>query len=107
MIEAVDRFTDNETGKEANIAFWLPERFPKNVKVVVSARRHSESIQHLERIGCEIMDIKSDIGIADAIHNEITDRTTCLTQEMSTKYEEALDALLPKITKTNSIYSFL
>jgi arabinogalactan endo-1,4-beta-galactosidase len=24
VIEAVDRFTDQETGKEANIAFWLP-----------------------------------------------------------------------------------
>ena len=91
VIEAVDRFTDNETGKEANIAFWLPERFPKNVKVVVSARKHSESMQHLERIGCEIMDLKSDIGIAEAIHNDINDKVTCLTEEMNTKYVEVLD----------------
>lgn len=107
VIEAVDSFLDNETGKEANIAFWLPERFPKNVKVVVSARRHSESIQHLERTGCEIIDIKSDIGIADAIHNDIKERVTCLTEEMSSKYQSILDRLMPKIVKINNTYSFL
>lgn len=107
VIEAVDRFTDSETGKEANIAFWLPERFPKNVKVVVSARRHSESIQHLERIGCEIMDIKSDMGIADVMHSEIKDKTTCLTEEMSIKYQIILEELMIKVTKTYNVYSFL
>ena len=71
VIEGVDRFTDQEIGKEANIAFWLPERFPKNVKVIVSARRQSESIQHLERIGCEVIDVKSDSGIADLIREDI------------------------------------
>lgn len=37
VIEGVDKFFDNETGKEANIAFWLPQKFPKNVRVIVTA----------------------------------------------------------------------
>jgi hypothetical protein len=36
IIEGVDKFIDLETGKEANIAFWLPEKFPKNIKVICS-----------------------------------------------------------------------
>lgn len=107
VIEAVDRFTDSETGKEANIAFWLPERFPKNVKVVVSARRHSESIHHLERIGCDTIDVRSDMGIADAIHSDIKERVTCLAEETSSKYQSILQELIQKVMKTNNIYSFL
>ena len=41
IIEGVDLFIDNETGREANIAFWLPEIFPKNVKVIVTASKGS------------------------------------------------------------------
>jgi hypothetical protein len=41
VIEGVDKFIDSETGKEANIAFWLPECFPKNVKVIVTASQGS------------------------------------------------------------------
>lgn len=107
MIEAVDRFTDQETGKEANIAFWLPEHFPKNVKVIVSARRHSESIQHLERSGCEIIDIRTDMGIADSIQQNIMNRVTCLTEEMACKYQNTLTELTQCIAKSNNLYSFL
>jgi hypothetical protein len=57
----------------------LPERFPKNVKVIVSARRHSESILHLERIGCEVIDVRSDFGIAEAIQKDIRLKKTQLT----------------------------
>lgn len=91
VIEAVDRFTDQETGKEANIAFWLPERFPKNVKVIVSARRHSESILHLERIGCEVIDVRSDIGIAEAIHEDIKNWTTSLCKDTHQRFLMALE----------------
>lgn len=91
VIEAVDRFTDQETGKEANIAFWLPERFPKNVKVIVSARRHSESILHLERIGCEVIDVRSDIGIAEAIHEDIKNWATPLHSNARQNLLHALD----------------
>jgi len=47
IIEGVDQFIDSETGKEANIAFWLPECFPKNVKIIVTAAKGSESLEHL------------------------------------------------------------
>lgn len=64
-------------------------------------------MQHLERIGCEIMDIKSDPGIAEAIHSDIRDKPTCLTENMNTKYQAILDTLMAKITKTFNVYSFL
>jgi len=85
----------------------LPERFPKNVKVIVSARRHSESIHHLERIGCNSIDLRSDMGIADAIHSDIKERVTCLEEEMSGKYQSILYELFHKVMKTSNIYSFL
>ena len=107
VIEAVDKFVDCESAKEANIAFWLPETFPKNVKVIVSARKHSESIHHLSRIGCEVVDIRSDLGIAESINNGISEKSTCLTEQMRNKYQTVLDELLPKVTKSNNVYSFL
>lgn len=32
---------------------------------------------------------------------------TCLTEEMNRKYQDILEDLLPKVTKTYNIYSFL
>lgn len=37
VFEGIDYFLDRNTGKEGNIAFWLPKCFPKNVKVIVTA----------------------------------------------------------------------
>jgi hypothetical protein len=39
VFEGIDYFHDRGTGKEGNIAFWLPKYFPKNVKVIVTADR--------------------------------------------------------------------
>lgn len=87
VIEAVDRFIDQETGKEANLAFWLPEHFPKNVKVIVTARKNSESIQHLERIGCEVVDVRPDTGIAAAIHEVAHNKETTLSEGTEKGYK--------------------
>lgn len=107
VIEAVDRFTDQEVGKEANIAFWLPERFPKNVKVIVTARKQSESIQHLERIGCEIIDVRTDAGIADLIREDIRSKRTSVSEATKQWLQLTLDELLPKVYRGNNVYSFL
>jgi hypothetical protein len=107
VIEGVDRFSDQDAGKEANIAFWLPERFPKNVKVIVSARRHSESIQHLERIGCEVIDVKSDAGIADLIRENIRQKTTSLKERTNQRLQLVLDEILPKMYRGGNVYCFL
>ena len=37
VFEGIDYFLDRGTGKEGNIAFWLPKYFPKNVKVIITA----------------------------------------------------------------------
>ena len=46
IIEGVHLFRDAENNGEANIAFWLPEMFPKNVKIVCTVEEDSESLQY-------------------------------------------------------------
>lgn len=47
------------------------------------------------------------MGIAEAIHSDIKERATCLTEEMSEKYQSILDRLMPRIAKANNNYSLL
>jgi hypothetical protein len=63
VIEGVDKFTDFETGKEANIAFWLPEFFPKNVKVICTVDENSESLEYFQKKECKILEIVNDPGM--------------------------------------------
>jgi hypothetical protein len=77
------------------------------VKVIVSARRHSESILHLERIGCEVIDVRSDPGIAEAIHDDIKTWPSPLNEDIHQRYLLALEELIPVISKSNNVYSFL
>ena len=77
------------------------------MKVIVSARRHSESILHLERIGCEVIDVRSDFGIAEAIQKDIRLKKTQLTCETQQSFLIVLEEILPVVTKSNSAYCFL
>ena len=52
VFEGIDYFFDRNSGKEGNIAFWLPKYFPKNVKVIVTADGESESMRYFNRLGC-------------------------------------------------------
>ena len=64
MFEGIDYFLDRGTGKEGNIAFWLPKYFPKNVKVIVTADGESESMKYFNNLECQKVDIPSDITVA-------------------------------------------
>lgn len=63
VFEGIDYFMDRNNGKEGNIAFWLPKYFPKNVKVIVTADRESESMKYFTKLGCQKVNIPYDINI--------------------------------------------
>lgn len=67
VFEGIDCFQDRSNGKEGNIAFWLPKLFPKNVKVIVSANRESESMKYFTKLGCQKVNIPYDINIMKAM----------------------------------------
>jgi hypothetical protein len=69
IIEGVDKFIDLESGKEANIAFWLPEKFPKNIKVLCSVSEGSEALTHFQKIGCEIVTLDFSNSIISSIYD--------------------------------------
>ena len=70
LIEGADKFIDPETGKEANIAFWLPEFFPKNVKVICSVSDPSDSLEYLDKKGCQIVSISTTKTLAEKLLTE-------------------------------------
>lgn len=45
--------------REANVSFWLPKYFPKNIKVIVTAEKNSNSMRILKP-SCQIIPIVSD-----------------------------------------------
>lgn len=63
MFEGIDYFVDRGTGKEGNIAFWLPKYFPKNVKVIVTADGESESMRYFNSLGCPKVSIPYDVAV--------------------------------------------
>jgi hypothetical protein len=52
VIEGIENFLDADTGRESNIAFWLPRNFPKNIKVIVTTTSSSEALAYFTKIGC-------------------------------------------------------
>jgi hypothetical protein len=63
VFEGIDYFVDRGTSKEGNIAFWLPKYFPKNVKVIVTADRESESMNYFNKLNCPRVNIPVDMQI--------------------------------------------
>ena len=63
VFEGIDYFLDKNNGREGNIAFWLPRVFPKNVKVIVTADRDSESMKYFNKLECHRVSMPSDVGV--------------------------------------------
>ena len=75
-IEGVDKFIDPETGKEANIAFWLPEFFPKNIKLICTVHDPSESLDYFEKKSCRIIPILTSNLVAEKLLGEALNKKT-------------------------------
>lgn len=46
VIEGIDCFIDTTNHKEAIVAFWLPRFFPKRIKIICTADKHSNSFKY-------------------------------------------------------------
>jgi len=78
VFEGIDYFLDRNSGKEGNIAFWLPKIFPKNVKVIVTADRESESMKYFTKLGCQKVNIPYDINIMKSMIKNHLDKKLCI-----------------------------
>jgi hypothetical protein len=107
IIEGVDQFIDSETGKEANIAFWLPETFPKNVKVIVTASKGSESLEHLEKTKCEIVDVKLNPDISTCLLRGAVEQETILDRTVERQYKESLEKIVQRVGLANNTYTLI
>ncbi len=103
----MDQFIDSETGKEANIAFWLPETFPKNVKVIVTASKGSESLEHLEKTKCEIVDVKLNPDISTCLLRSAVEQETILDRAVEKQYKESLEKMVHRVGLTNNTYTLI
>ena len=107
VIEGVDRFIDSENGKEANIAFWLPEYFPKNIKMIVTASKSSDAIEHLEKNNCEIVDIEPCKEIAEALLSRASEKETIVNKTTHTRLNNILITLKERLNNLSCLYSFI
>jgi hypothetical protein len=78
VFEGIDYFMDRNTGREGNIAFWLPKCFPKNVKVIVTADRESESMRYFTRLGCPRVNIPYDVAIMRSMVRAHLEKRLCI-----------------------------
>lgn len=70
IIEGVDHFIDPETNNEASIAFWLPEFFPPNVKVICTVDENSKSLEYFTKKEYKILPIHIQPSLSDRLLEE-------------------------------------
>lgn len=79
VFEGIDYFHDRSSGKEGNIAFWLPKYFPKHVKVIVTADGGSESMKYFNNLNCQKVLIPADIpGLTRTVKKWQTEKILCI-----------------------------
>jgi aminoglycoside phosphotransferase len=78
VFEGIDYFLDKNNGREGNIAFWLPKCFPKNVKVIVTADRDSESMKYFDKLECHKVSVPSDVGIMRSMVKSHAEKELCV-----------------------------
>ena len=99
MIEGIENFKDPETGKESNIAFWLPRYFPENIKVIVTADSNSEALNHFVRLGSEIVIMETSPEMFSLAADRLNNEESILNPSLRADIEGAFS----KLIKTSSI----
>lgn len=83
IFEGIDNFKDMlDLHREANVSFWLPKYFPKNIKVIVTAEKNSNSMRILKST-CQVIPIVCDQKIIKQIVNHHFTRHVLLPEENS------------------------
>lgn len=101
VFEGIDYFMDRNNGKEGNIAFWLPKYFPKNVKVIVTADRESESMKYFTKLGCQKVNIPYDINIMKSMVRQHLEKKLCIEGETKQDLLRTLEESLKKVEVTS------
>ena len=62
IIEGIDNFIEPSSNSLANpteaiVAFWLPRFFPKNIRVICTVDKNSESYKYLLEKNCQILEV--------------------------------------------------
>ena len=91
VFEGIDCFTDRTTGREGNIAFWLPRAFPKNVKVIVTADRESQSMAYFNNLGCQKVTIPYDPAVMRNMVHIHTNKPLCFDNSIKDKLLSLLE----------------
>ena len=78
VFEGIDYFLDKNNGREGNIAFWLPKIFPKNVKVIVTADKDSESMKYFSKLDCHRVTMPTDIAVMRTMIKSHFDKELCV-----------------------------
>ena len=101
VFEGIDYFLDRNSGKEGNIAFWLPQYFPKNVKVIVTADRESESMKYFDKLDCQKVSIPYDFNnMKNMIKNHLS-KNLCVEGEIRNKMLEIIEERIKKVEVTS------
>ena len=96
VFEGIDYFLDKNNGKEGNIAFWLPKCFPKNVKVIVTADKESESMKYFNKLGCQKVTIPFDAVNMRSMMKKHMEKQICIEGSLRNELLHILDESLKK-----------
>ncbi|CAD8161669.1 unnamed protein product [Paramecium pentaurelia] len=81
IFEGIDNFRDMlDVHREANVSFWLPKYFPKNIKVIVTAEKNSNSMRILKP-SCHVIPITCDPKVIKTMVNGHFGKQSFLTDQ--------------------------
>jgi hypothetical protein len=73
----------------------------------VTASKGSESLEHLEKIKCEIIDVKLNPDISSFLLKNATEQEVILDEESEKRYKESLERLVHRVGLTNNTYALI
>ena len=103
VFEGIDYFLDKNNGREGNIAFWLPRIFPKNVKVIVTADRDSESMKYFNKLECHRVSMPSDVGVMRGMVKSHFEKELCVEGSIKNELMAMLEENIKK-PEVTSLY---
>lgn len=79
----------------------MPKYFPKNVKVIVTADRESESMKYFTKLGCQKVNIPYDINIMKSMIRQHLEKKLCIEGETKQDLLRTLEESLKKVEVTS------
>lgn len=103
IVEGLESFKDMGSNQESNIKFWFPKTFPKNIKVITTAAKNSKAYTYLKKIGCKIIQLRSDKQMMGDKITAMDSRNYFCTTEHRDKILSVVNGRI-KIGKISSLF---